>query len=93
MLDAVHVRLLLAYLAEVADGRGDEAQAQFCRSWERRLGRIEAPMRRAAQAEGADPDRAVLPIDDSAPGRAAHGLAYAVGSVGEWVDGRVARKR
>ena len=87
------MRLLLAYLGEVATGRGDEAQAEFCRSWERRLGRIEAPMRRAAQAEGSYPDRAVLPIDDSAPGRAAHGLAYAIGTVGEWVDGRVARKR
>ena len=89
----MHVRLLLAYLAEVAAGRGDEELAEFCRSWERRLGRVEAPVRRAATAEGSDPDMAVLPVDDSAPGRAAHGLAYAMGTVGEWVDGRAARGR
>ncbi len=91
--DAHRLRVLLEYLAAVADTRGDEQLAAFCRSWERRLVRVEAPVRRAAVATGHDPDRAVEPLEPSAAGRAAHGIAYAFGSVGEWVDARAAGVR
>jgi len=93
VLDAYHVKLLLGYLAEVAGHRGDAPLAEFCRSWEGRIGRIELPVRRAALAAGSDPDTAIKPVDASAPGRAAHGLAYAIGTAGEWVDGRAASHR
>ncbi len=42
---------------------------------------------------GEDPDAAIEPLDSSKVGRAAHGAAYAAGTVGEWVDRRVARRR
>jgi hypothetical protein len=91
--DVHRLRVLLDYLAAVADTRDDEGLAQFCRSWERRLGRIEGPVRRAAVATGEDPDGAIEPLEPSPVGRAAHGIATAFGAAGEWVDGRVADRR
>lgn len=91
--DVQRLRVLLGYLAAIADTRGDEQLAEFGRAWERRLGRIEAPVRRAAVATGEDPDRAIEPLEPSALGRAAHGVAYALGTAGEWVDSRAAGRR
>lgn len=91
--DVHRLRVLLEYLANVADTRGDEALAAFARSWERRLGRIEGPVRRAAVATGREPDRAIEPLEPSAVGRAAHGVAQALGTAGEWVDAKAARRR
>ena len=91
--DIHRLRVLLDYLAAVADTRGDESLAEFSRAWERRLGRIEGPVRRAAVASGRDPDRAIEPLEPSAVGRTAHGVAFAFGSAGEWVDARAADRR
>lgn len=91
--DVHRLRVLLEYLAKVADTRGDDALAGFSRAWERRLGRIEAPVRRAAVATGEDPDRAIEPVEASPVGRAAHGAAQTLGTLGEWVDGQVAARR
>jgi hypothetical protein len=91
--DVSRLRVLLSYLATVADTRGDGELAEFSRSWERRLGRVEAPVRRAAVATGENPDRAIEPLEASAAGRAAHGVANALGTAGEWVDAQSARRR
>jgi hypothetical protein len=91
--DLEHVVNLLAYLAKVSETRGDADLVEFCGSWERRLRRQLGPVRKAAVAMGEDPDAAIEPLDTSKVGRAAHGAAYAAGSVGEWVDRRAARRR
>jgi hypothetical protein len=91
--DLEHVSTLLGYLAAVGESRGDAALAEACRSWERRMRRRLNAVRRAAVELGRDPDDAVQPLDGSAPGRAAHRVAWTLGSVGEWTDRQVARRR
>jgi hypothetical protein len=93
LADLEHVSTLLAYLAVVSETRGDAELPEFCRSWERRLRRQLGAVRRAAVEMGSEPDAAIQPLDPSKLGRAAHGAAYAAGTVGEWVDRRVARRR
>ena len=51
-------------------------------------------MRKAAVAEGADPDAAIVPLDDGPLGRAGHRVATAAGTLGRVVrppGGRAAR--
>jgi hypothetical protein len=91
--DLEHVATLLAYLASVSEARGDAKLPEFCRSWERRLRRQIGAVRRAAVGLAETPDAAIEPLDDSAAGRAAHRVAWAVGTVGEWTDRQVARRR
>jgi hypothetical protein len=91
--DVEHVTTLLAYLASVSEARGDTKLPEFCRSWERRLRRQVSAIRKAAIELGGDPDGAVEPLDDSAAGRAAHRVAWTVGTVGEWADRQVARRK
>jgi hypothetical protein len=91
--DLEHVATLLAYLANVSEARGDDKLPEFCRSWERRVRRQEGAVRRAAVALGERPDDAIEPLDTSPVGRAAHQMAWAVGTVGEWTDRQVARRR
>ncbi|HYU61025.1 MAG TPA: hypothetical protein VEK39_09710 [Solirubrobacterales bacterium] len=91
--DLEHITSLLAYLATVSETRGDDELPEFCGSWERRLRRQLGAVRKAAVAMGEDPDGAIAPLDASPVGRAAHGAAYAAGTVGEWVDRQVARRR
>ena len=91
--DIEHVATLLAYLASVGEARGDAKLPQFCRSWERRTRRQEGGIRRAAVALGERPDDAIEPLDASRAGRAAHRVAWAVGTMGEWTDRQVARRR
>jgi hypothetical protein len=92
VLDVQHVTTLLAYLAQLADGRSDTALAGWLRSWESRLGGLEDELRAAAIAEGADPERAVEPADDSRVGRAGHAIALKLGTLGEAYDSRIARR-
>jgi hypothetical protein len=96
VLDVQHLGTLLPYLAELARTRGDEGLARWYGGWRRRLAAVEKRAREQAVAAGSDPDAAVEPVLDSAPGRAAHGLQYAIGSLGEWIDtsavGRGARR-
>lgn len=91
--DLEHVATLLAYLARVSETRGDPKLPDFCRSWERRLRRQVNAVRKAAVELGGDPDRAVESLDDSPASRAAHRVAWTLGSVGEWTDRQVARRR
>lgn len=86
--DVEHLTLLLAYLASVAEARSDSGLAEFCLRWERKLRRHVGAARKAAVAQGADPDGAVEPLDGSLVGKAAHSVGYVAGTVGEWVDRR-----
>ena len=88
-----HLVTLLSYLGSVAAGRGDEELGGFCARWVRKLKRLENAARKAAAALGEDPDAAIEPLDPSPAGRAAHGVGYAMGSVGEWFDRRAAERR
>ena len=89
VLDAHHVATLLAYLAEAARSRGDTELADWEEGWQRRVQRFERGARKAAVECGSDPDAAVEPLVDGPLGKAAHGVANAVGTVGEWVDSSV----
>jgi hypothetical protein len=91
--DLEHVTTLLGYLARVGETRGDQKLADFCGSWERRLRRQVSAVRKAAIELGGDPDGAVQSLDESATARAAHRVAWTLGSVGEWTDRQIARRR
>jgi hypothetical protein len=91
VLDVQHATTLLGYLGRVAEERGQHRLTGFCRRWERDLSAVESEVRAAAIQAGAQPDRAIEPLDDSTLGRAAHRVNYAIGSVGEWLDRRTAR--
>jgi hypothetical protein len=93
VLEVQQLTTLLAYLGAVAASRDDEALAEFCARWVRKLKRIETATRKAAADLGSDPDGAIEPFDPSPAGRAAHSVGYAVGTVGEWVDRQAARRR
>lgn len=88
LLEAQHVRTLVAYLTTIAEGREDERLTAFGKSWQRRLATVERQMRAAAIDSGKDPNLAVAPLDPSSVGRAAQRAAYTVGAVGEWIDRR-----
>jgi len=88
-----HVATLLGYLASVSETRGDAELTEFCRSWERRMRRQVGAVRRATNELGGTPDSAIQPLDPSPVGRAAHRMAWAVGTVGEWTDRQVARRK
>jgi hypothetical protein len=91
--DLEHVTTLLAYLANVSGRRGDTTLGEFCSSWERRMRRQVSAVRKAAVSLAAAPDAAIEPLDPSRVGRAAHRAAWAFGTVGEWTDRQVARRR
>jgi len=93
VLDVQHVTTLLGYLERLARARGDEGLSTFHRGWHDKLSVSETEAREVAVAAGDDPDGAIAPLRPSAAGRAAHGLANAVGTAGEWVDRQAARAR
>ena len=66
---------------------------EFCGRWERKLKRLESRVRKAAVAEGTDPDSAIVPLDDGPLGRAGHRVPSAAGTLGEWFDRRAADRR
>ena len=88
VLDAQHVATLLGYQAQIADTRADAELATFLRRHEKKLLTVERAARKAAVELGKKPDVAIERVDPSPAGRVAHGAAYAVGAVGEWVDRR-----
>jgi hypothetical protein len=92
VLDAEHVALLLAYLAALADARGDAALAAWHRRWETRMREAEDAARAAAVAQGADPEGAIAPAEDSRLGRAGHSLANGLGTLGEALDASIGRR-
>jgi hypothetical protein len=87
VLDAEHVTILLDYLAALAEKRGDEPLATFHRHWRDEIGTARDAVRAAAIALADDPDDAVQPAESSILGRAGHGAANALGTVGEAIDG------
>ena len=93
VLDVQHVVTLCAYLAELGRAAGDDRMVEFCGRWERKLKRLEGRVRKAAVAEGTDPDAAIVPLDDGPIGRAGHRVAHAAGTLGEWFDRRAAERR
>ncbi|HTN25610.1 MAG TPA: hypothetical protein VL120_16600 [Solirubrobacteraceae bacterium] len=92
VLDVVHVVTLLDYLAVLADGEGDSALEAFLAGWAPRMRAQEEAIRAAAVALGAAPDASIAAAAPGLPGRVMHGAANVVGTLGEWVDGRAARK-
>ena len=91
VLDAQHVVTLLDYLARLAARRADDELQAFLEDWSARLAVDERAVREAAIALGDDPDAAIAVATPGLAGRAGHGIAAAVGTVGEWVDRRAAR--
>jgi hypothetical protein len=96
LLDVAHVTTLLAYLSALADRRGDALLAAWHRRWEARLREVEQRVMATVVAMAADPADAVEPASPTPAGRAGHGLASAVGTLGETIDssviGRFARR-
>jgi hypothetical protein len=91
--DLGHLIGLVSYLGVVSETRGNDDLAGFCDAWEPRLrGRLEG-VRTATRELGADPDLAVRPLDGSLLGRAAHGVGWVAGTIGEWTDRQVGRRR
>ena len=93
VLDVQHVVTLLAYLGRVSETNGNADLAEFCERWRASMAEVEERVRSAAVDTGGDPAGAVEPVDPSAVGRAAHGVAYWVGTFGERFDRRAARRR
>jgi hypothetical protein len=88
LLDMQHIVTLLGYLEQVARSRSDEALRGFCSEQRARLMGVERTVRAAAIELGGSPDQAIEPLDQTAAGRAAHGVGFVFGSVGEWFDRR-----
>jgi len=93
VLDMEHVTTLLRHLAELARARGDRSMAGFCEEWAGRLESNLDAVREAAVELGADPDRTSAPLDESVVNRAAHGVGWVFGSVGEAVDRVISSRR
>jgi hypothetical protein len=93
VLDMEHVTTLLRHLAELARTRGDRSMAGFCEEWAGRLESNLDAVREAAVELGANPDRASAPLNDSPVTRAAHGVGWVLGSLGEAVDRTLGRRR
>jgi hypothetical protein len=91
--DIQHVTMLLGYLGELADRRGDATLATWPRGWEARLRTVEEDARVVAVAEGREPDRAIEPAGQGSLGRAGHAVANGLGTLGEAIDGAVGRLR
>ena len=96
VLDVAHVTTLLAYLAGLADRRGDAMLAAWHRRWEVRLREAQERVMATVVAMAEDPADAILPASQTAAGRAGHSVANALGTLGEAIDGsivgRAARK-
>ena len=95
VLDAEHVITLLRQLAELARARRDNDLAGFCEEWAARFEPHLDAVRQSAVELGSDPDRVAAPVDDSLLNRAAHGVGWTFGALGEGIDklaGRVRRR-
>ena len=90
VLDIEHVASLLGHLAALARARSDEGLAAFCKHWQAEIRPEVKSVRRASIELGESPDRAAAPLDHSLIGRAAHGVGWVAGSIGEAVDRVVA---
>ena len=86
VLDIDHVATLLGHLSALARARDDSELSAFCREWEAKVRSDVDRTRVAAVDLGNTPDLAAAPLDESLLGRAAHGVGWVLGSVGEAVD-------
>jgi hypothetical protein len=93
VLDIEHVTTLLRHLAELARARGDRNMAGFCEEWAVRLESNLDAVREGAVELGSDPDRTSAPLNASVVNRAAHGVGWVFGSVGEAVDRVIGKRR
>jgi hypothetical protein len=93
VLDVQHVVTLLGYLAAISEANGNRDLTDFCHTWERTMLEAEQQVRAAAVDQGVRPGEAIEPLQDGIVGRAGHSVQYAVGTVGEWFDRTVARRR
>jgi hypothetical protein len=91
VFDVVHVVTLLDLLARVAAQDADPELQAFLEGWSVRMRAQEDAVRAAAIALGDAPDLAVQASTPGLAGRIGHGAATAIGTVGEWVDGRCGR--
>jgi hypothetical protein len=91
LLDATYVVTLLAYLARLAARRADDELVALLDGWAVRMGAREDALRASAIACGDDPDAAIIAATPGMAGRVGHAVAAAVGTAGEWVDGRLRR--
>jgi hypothetical protein len=93
VLDAEHLTTLLRQLAKLARARQDRDLAGFCEAWANRFEAELDAVRQAAVELGTDPDRVAAPVDDSLVNRAAHGIGWTFGAVGEGIDKLAGRRR
>jgi hypothetical protein len=93
VLDIEHVATLLGQLGALARSRGDDELAAFCREWESSIRPEVETTRVAAISVGDSPDLTAAPLHSSPLGRAAHGVGWVLGSVGEAVDRASGRRR
>jgi hypothetical protein len=93
VLDAEHLTTLLRQLAELARARQDSDLAGFCDQWAVRFEAQLDAVRQAAVELGRDPDRAAAPVADTLLNRAAHGVGWTFGAVGEGIDKLAGRRR
>jgi hypothetical protein len=93
VLDLEHLTTLLRQLAELSRARSDQSLARFDEEW---AGRLEAELdsvREAAVKLGTDPDRTAAPLSDNPVNRAAHGVGWTFGAVGEGIDRLAGRRK
>jgi hypothetical protein len=93
VLDAEHLTTLLRQLAELARAREDIDMASFCEEWAVRFEPHLDAVRQGAIELGADPERTAAPVDEGVLNRAAHGIGWAFGAVGEGIDQFAGRRR
>ena len=92
VLDIEHVATLLGQLGALARSRDDAELAAFCHEWEVSIRPEVEAVRAAAASLGDSPERAAAPLDSSVLGRAAHGVGWVFGAVGEAVDNVTGRR-
>jgi hypothetical protein len=93
VLDLEHLTTLLRQLAELARARSDRDLAAFDELWATRLETQLGAVREAAVGLGTDPGRTAAPLEAKGLGRAAHGVGWVFGSIGEAVDRVIGRRR
>ena len=93
VLDLEHLTTLLRQLAELARARSDQGLARFDEEWATRLESELDSVREAAVKLGTDPDRTAAPLSGKPVDRAAHGVGWVFGSIGEAVDRAAGRIR
>ena len=93
VLDLEHLTTLLRQLAELARARADQSLARFDEEWATRLESQLDSVREAAVKLGTDPDRTAAPLSGNPVNRAAHGVGWTFGAVGEGIDKLAGRRK